>query len=149
MAKVTDYLARIGIEEYQSSLFTPVRGYHLHKDVWDPHLGDGFTTKISTLFLPVDCHSEIVPPWRMNRQHSLNISLGKCPTFLLLFPSTDRTTTAYLSCRLFRSCFVVKPWFSKDPTRLCKCGSHVHVPHTKSPLVFHHLGFVHVDPGPL
>ena len=22
-----------------------VRGYHVYKDVWDPYLGDGFTTK--------------------------------------------------------------------------------------------------------
>ena len=65
--------------------------------------------KYAVAVLPVDCHSEIVPPWRMNRQHSLDFSLRKCLTFLLLFASTDRTTTAYLSCGLFRSCFVVKP----------------------------------------
>ena len=38
----------------------------------------------------------------MNRRHSLHTSLCKCPTVLLLFASTDRTTTAYLSCGLFR-----------------------------------------------
>ena len=40
-----------------------------------PHLVDGFTTKhernnphdkYAVEVLPVDCHSEIVPPWRMN-----------------------------------------------------------------------------------
>ena len=157
MASVTDYFARVGAEEYQSSLFKPVRGYHVCKDVWDPYLGDGFTTKhkrnnphdkYAVAVLPVDCHSEIVPPWRMNRQHSLDISLGKCPTFLLLFASTDRTTTAYI--------LIVRV------VLLVLCGeavAQVRIPHvlvnvvatydTKSPLVFHHLGFVRVDPVPL
>ena len=90
MASVTDYFARFGAEEYQSSLFKLLRGYHVFKDIWDPYLGDGFTTKHNTsettttistvVVLPVDCHSEIVPPWRMNWQHSLYISLGKCPS---------------------------------------------------------------------
>ena len=38
MVSVANYLARVGTKEYQSSLFKPVRGYHIYKDVWDPYL---------------------------------------------------------------------------------------------------------------
>ena len=169
MASVTDYFAPAGAEEYQSSLFKPVRAYHVYKDVWDPYLGDGFTkhdrnnSQYAVAVLPVDCHchSETVPPWRMNRQHSLDISLGKCPTVLVLFTSTDRTATAYLSCGLFRSCFVVKlsPMQVRIPHVLVNVVA-TYDTH-KSPLtsrdfyvcgdlcVFNHLGFARVDPVPL
>ena len=44
-----------------------VRGYHVYKDVWDPYLGDGFTTKhernnphdkYAVAVLPVDAKSK-------------------------------------------------------------------------------------------
>ena len=139
MASVTDHFARVGAEEYQSSLFKLLRGYHVFKDMWDPYLGDGFTTKhkwnnthdkYTVVVLPVDCHSEIVPPWRMNRQHSLYISLGKCPTFLLLFASTDRNTTAYILIVRSRVVSLVLCGEAVAHVRIphvlnCKCGSHV------------------------
>ena len=126
MASVTDYSARVGAEEYQSSLFKCIHVHgtctclqHSQGCVGSlQYLGDSFTTKhernnpldkYTVAVLPVNCHSKIITPWRVNRQHSLDISLGKRPPVLLLFASNDRTATAYLLCGLFRSYFVEKP----------------------------------------
>ena len=99
-------------------------------------IGHGFTTKhdqnnphnkYTVVVLSVDAKS------RRKVEHLPREISKECFLFILhggtlmLWQSTGRITTAYLSCGLFRSCFVMKLNPGGDPTHPCKHGSHVWV----------------------
>ena len=141
MKSVTDYFAQLGTEEYQSSLFKPVHGYHIYKDGWDPYLGDGFSpwstsettctvgtlwqsyqwTAIATSYL----HGEWTgsTPWI---SPSASVPLFSSYSLHPLVGLPQHTYRA--GCFARASCWSRHP--GKDPTRPCKRGSHIQHTHT-------------------
>ena len=153
IASITDYFCTIWCQRVSEQPIQTVCGYNVYKDVWDPQQGNDFTTKHDQNNPHDKLHcgsatSGLPQRDRISMENEQAVLLGylprQCPTVLLLFASTDRTTTPLLVVRV---------------VSLLLCGeaiAQVGIPHilvnvvatydTKFPLIFHHLGIVRVDP---